>query len=170
MNRRQIVIFGLAALAASPSFASGYEEDIVASLRAQGYQQITVEITFLGRVRITAIKQSNLREIVINPRTGEILRDLWTAPDGRAIASPSEFDNRAAKEDSGKTRDGSDDDGSDHGPEGDGSRDGGSGNSGSGNSGSGNNGSGNSGSGDSSEDSKDESRDNSGHGSGDGRD
>lgn len=88
MNRRQVVIFGLAAAAASPCFASDFQDEIVASLRAQGYGQITVEVTLLGRVKITAVKQSNQREIVINPRTGEILRDLWLMADGSVATNP----------------------------------------------------------------------------------
>lgn len=125
INRRHIVISGLAAAVAGPSFASGYQDKIVAALRAQGYEQITIETTLLGRVRITAMRQSNLREIVINPRTGEILRDLWLTPDGRVVASAPEFDDLDLKDqdDDGADTSGSDDDGSD---------DGGSGNSGSG--------------------------------------
>lgn len=122
MNRRQVVIFGLAAAVAGPCFASDFEGEIVASLRAQGYGQITVEVTLLGRVKITAIKQFNHREIVINPRTGEILRDLWLMADGSVATNPpvlSDLD----QNDKGKG--GSSDDGSDDEP-----RSGGSGNSG----------------------------------------
>lgn len=117
MNRRQVVIFGLAAALSGPAFASGFEDDIVAALRAQGYDQITVEVTFLGRVRITAMRQSNMREIVINPRTGEILRDLWLTPDGRVAKNGSEFDDLDQdddrSDDSGSGNDGSDDGDSD---------------------------------------------------------
>lgn len=131
MNRRQVVIFGLAAALSGPAFASGFEDDIVAALRAQGYDQITVEVTFLGRVRITAMRQSNMREIVINPRTGEILRDLWLTPDGRVAKNGSEFDDLDQDDDrsdkGGSGNDSADDDGSDD----DDSDSSGSGNSGS---------------------------------------
>ncbi len=92
MNRRHLLVFGLAAVVAGPCFASGFQDEIVATLRAQGYDQITVEVTLLGRVKITAFKMSNQREIVINPRTGEILRDLWLTADGRVASSPPVFE------------------------------------------------------------------------------
>lgn len=117
MNRRQVVIFGLATALAGPAFASDFQDEIVASLRAQGYAQITVEVTLLGRVKITAMKQSNLREIVINPRTGEILRDLWLAADGSIARNPPVFEDLDTQEnnksDAGDegSRDGSADDG-----------------------------------------------------------
>lgn len=128
MNRRQVVIFGLAAAVAGPSFASDFRDEIVASLRAQGYDQITVEVTFLGRVRITAVKQSNLREIVINPRTGEILRDLWLTADGRVAVNEPVFDD-LDRTNSGRGNDDSDpqdSDGSDSNGSGDDSSDSGS--------------------------------------------
>lgn len=114
INRRQIVIFSVAAAVAGPSFASGYQDEIVASLRAQGYEQITIETTLLGRVRITAMRQSNLREIVFNPRTGEILRDLWLTPDGQVAVSEPKFDDLdlKVKDDDGADSSGSDDKGS----------------------------------------------------------
>lgn len=139
INRRQVVIFGLAAAVAGPSFASGYQDEIVAALRAQGYQQITIETTFLGRVRITALRQSNLREIVINPRTGEILRDLWLTPDGRLAVSDPDFDDLDLKDrdddrsdNSGSDDNRADNNGSDARGSVDGRSDGGSDNSGSG--------------------------------------
>ena len=44
-------------------------------LEAQGYEIVEVERTWLGRVRVEAIRGRQERELVINPRTGEILRD-----------------------------------------------------------------------------------------------
>lgn len=113
MNRRQVVIFGLAAAVASPCFASDFQDEIVASLRAQGYGQITVEVTLLGRVKITAVKLSNQREIVINPRTGEILRDLWLMADGSVATNPpvlSDLDQNDKADDRADDEDESEDD------------------------------------------------------------
>lgn len=51
-------------------------QDIVtASLMAQGYEVQLVHWTLLGRIRIVAVNATIRREIVINPNTGEILRD-----------------------------------------------------------------------------------------------
>ena len=81
MDRRYFVISLLAigmnasaALAQTPSVS----DQIVRQLRAQGYSQITVNRTLLGRTRFVAIGGDQRREIIINPRTGEILRDFWT--------------------------------------------------------------------------------------------
>ena len=43
----------------------------------QGYSDITTSQTWLGRTRIIAIGEDSRREIIVNPRTGEILRDFW---------------------------------------------------------------------------------------------
>jgi uncharacterized membrane protein YgcG len=143
MNRRQVVIFGLAAALAGPVMASGFQDEIVASLRAQGYDQITVEVTLLGRVKITAIKQNYLREIVVNPRTGEILRDLWLTADGSIAMNAPIFEQleRNDKGDSGSDKDGSGDDRPDDNGVSGGDSSGGSGSGGGGSSGGGSGGS-----------------------------
>lgn len=40
--------------------------------------------TLLGRTRFVATSDQYRREIILNPRTGEILRDLWLLLDGEA--------------------------------------------------------------------------------------
>lgn len=62
-------------LGAAPAFAQSFEEALVAQLREQGYASIVVSRTWLGRLRIDATMGEARREIVINPSTGEILRD-----------------------------------------------------------------------------------------------
>ncbi len=71
-----LTVAALTALTLGPAFAQSYELDITAQLRAQGYQNITLSHTWLGRTRIVALLGSDLREIVLDPNTGEILRDL----------------------------------------------------------------------------------------------
>lgn len=44
--------------------------------------QISVSSTLLGRARIVATSQDGYREIIVNPRTGEILRDVWLSLEG----------------------------------------------------------------------------------------
>ena len=73
---------------AGPGQAATFAEDVIAQLTRQGFAAITSESTWLGRVRITAERNGGTREIVLNPRTGEILRDIWTPADGSAGQVP----------------------------------------------------------------------------------
>lgn len=57
-------------------------DQVTEQLASQGYSEITVSKTWLGRVRIEASGGTASREIIINPRTGEILRDYWEDEDG----------------------------------------------------------------------------------------
>lgn len=89
MNRRQVVK-GLTATAAllltgSAAFAASFADDVVSQLAAQGFYNITVETTWLGRVRIVADRGDGKREIILNPRTGEILRDSWQSAGGGSV-------------------------------------------------------------------------------------
>jgi hypothetical protein len=72
----------MGAISASMAVAASYQEAVIAQLRAQGYKKIVVETTLLGRVKISAAFKGGRREIILNPRTGEVLRDLWISPDG----------------------------------------------------------------------------------------
>lgn len=78
MKRRDI-LFGIAGtvLFGGAAFAQSFSDSIVSQLRQRGFQSISVERTMLGRTRIVAIGNGGRREIILNPRTGEILRDLW---------------------------------------------------------------------------------------------
>ncbi len=78
LNRRQFTV-GLATLPAlaGPAFAQDFAADLQASLEQDGFRIESVGRTLLGRVRILAQNASGEREIILNPRTGEILRDLW---------------------------------------------------------------------------------------------
>lgn len=73
----------LAMAPAGPALAQqGQPDDIgsllVRQLQDQGYSGIKVGHTLLGRLRIVAQLDGMQREIVINPYTGEILRDYLT--------------------------------------------------------------------------------------------
>ena len=56
-------------------FARSVEDQLLATLRAQGYMIVEQGYTFLGRLRVVAENGEIRREIVVNPGTGEILRD-----------------------------------------------------------------------------------------------
>jgi hypothetical protein len=79
MFRRTIaLVFLFLAAAVGPLAAQGVrQEQIVDQLRDQGYHQIRISQTFLGRTRIVAISGEYRREIVFNPATGVIMRDYW---------------------------------------------------------------------------------------------
>jgi hypothetical protein len=83
MKRRKFLAGLLCGLiAATPAAAQDYVEDIVSQLREQGFSDIQQESTLLGRVRIMASSGDGQREIILNPNTGEILRDLWIPVEG----------------------------------------------------------------------------------------
>ncbi len=48
---------------------------VLGALRDGGYHEIWFERTLLNRVRIVATRNGEHREIVVDPRTGELLRD-----------------------------------------------------------------------------------------------
>jgi len=73
---KRIIVCGFVLLGASAVAAETVTESIVQQLSNQGYAQITISRTLLGRSRIVAVSPTKNREIVVNPRTGEILRDL----------------------------------------------------------------------------------------------
>lgn len=58
-----------------PALAESVAETVKRQLREQGYQRIETSYTWLGRLRVNAVQGDMRREIVINPNTGEILRD-----------------------------------------------------------------------------------------------
>ena len=70
-----------AALVASPVNASEYADRIILWLEEQGFTHFEVERTWLGRIKIEAYANGIEREIILNARTGEILRDYWEIED-----------------------------------------------------------------------------------------
>lgn len=73
---------------ATAGFATPGQDIVTASLQAQGFEVTLVHWTLLGRIRIIAVSADIRREIVINPNTGEILRDYSQ----RIAALPSQPD------------------------------------------------------------------------------
>lgn len=65
--------------AASAALAETPQDRLLAALVAEGYTIEQTERTWLGRLRIIAIKGDLRREVVINPGTGEVLRDIASA-------------------------------------------------------------------------------------------
>jgi hypothetical protein len=119
MKRRHFLFLAASGLASPVAARSAsYADDVVAQLTRQGFAVLTTESTWLGRVRITAQRNGGLREIVLNPRTGEILRDIWTPAGGGKGQGPIVDDVRGSGSNSGSGSDGGsggDDGGDDHG-------------------------------------------------------
>jgi len=76
-------------------FASHAAADVtsawVAQLQLDGYEDISVSRTWLGRTRIEAERSEIYREIILNPSTGEVLRDYSRHEDGSFLL-PLGFD------------------------------------------------------------------------------
>lgn len=132
--------FGLAIagmLLATAAHAQDFAATIVSELRAQGFREIETEQTWLGRTKIVASGTDGKREIVVNPNTGEILRDLWlmrNGSDGSGLVSSD------GGSDDDRNDDNDDDSGDDNGGSSSGSSGGSGGGSGGGDSGGGNGG------------------------------
>ncbi|MCC5974613.1 MAG: hypothetical protein JJT81_11230 [Rubellimicrobium sp.] len=66
----------LAAFLALPAAAEPWEDRVADALVQLGYEVTMIHRTLLGRVRIVAVNDTARREIVINPHSGEVLRDF----------------------------------------------------------------------------------------------
>ncbi len=77
MNMTRILAVLLLLLIAPPAVAdaASVRDFYVRELREDGYSEIKVTKTWLGRMRFVAEKPGSLREIVVNPGTGVVLRD-----------------------------------------------------------------------------------------------
>jgi hypothetical protein len=118
MNRRAFACFCLALAMALPASGQtpGLADRLVRDLVRLGFETITVERTLLGRTRITAAGGEGRREIIFNPVTGEIMRDLFV-PSGRdgekggQLTGDDDDDDDNDDDDDGDDADGDDSDG-----------------------------------------------------------
>ncbi len=66
--------------------AASLDEQVAEQLRIYGYTDVEISHTLLGRLRVVGHDGDREREIIVNPRTGEILRDYTSGgssgPDG----------------------------------------------------------------------------------------
>ncbi|MFN3280518.1 MAG: hypothetical protein ACK40I_02450 [Tabrizicola sp.] len=109
--RRRAFLAGIAAGVAlgAPASAEDVTASIVRQLRRLGFRSIVQERTLLGRIRIVASRRDGVREIIVNPKTGEILRDLWT-PKDKSKGSITIIDDRDDGGSGGRGGRGDDDD------------------------------------------------------------
>lgn len=108
MNRRMLAFTLIAALCALTMQAAAQTtaDQLIRRLRAEGFDEIEMSRTLLGRVRITAEGPPGEREIILNPASGTILRDYYDRDDD---ADRAKDDGRPDDRDRGKDR-GKDDD------------------------------------------------------------
>ena len=122
---------------AAPVMAATAADQIVTQLRDQGFTQIEVEKTWLGRTRIVAERKDASREIILNPGTGEIFRDLGLPKGGNGspkvkIGRDDDNDGSGSGESGGDSGEDDDDDDEDEDDDSDNSGSGSGDNSGSG--------------------------------------
>lgn len=153
-----------AGLAFADEASDQIASSLLAQLRAQGFSSFAVETTWLGRLRVVASRGDGQREIVANPRTGEILRDVWTDTRGEAKTAILDRvgEDKGEEEDRDQEQDRDEEEDRDEGKGGSGSGGDDDSSSGSGSSGSGSSGSGSSESGGSDDDRDDDRDDDSG--------
>ena len=96
---------------------------LISELQTSGYSNISERRTWLGRLRIRAERGEYIREIIINPRTGEILRDYhFELEDGLFGFEREENESQSGgegEEDDDDDEDDGDDDDSEEGGSGD---------------------------------------------------
>jgi hypothetical protein len=86
-DMKQTILAALCAVVlGQPVLAQSIDERIAASLQAEGYQIVTMNRTWLGRIYVIAETETLRREMVFNPATGEILRD-YAVTKGPATAT-----------------------------------------------------------------------------------
>ena len=82
---RRLSLALVLALSATAAVADGLEDSVLAQLRQQGFVEFQVSHTLLGRLHIIALGPEYRREIVINPHSGEVLRDYLTTLTGGPV-------------------------------------------------------------------------------------
>ncbi len=99
-----------------PAFARDFASEVEARLATEGYEIESVARTLLGRVRILARSTDGEREIILNPRTGEILRDVWLSRGNSGQSTLLDDDGNSGKGggDEDKDEDKDEDDGEDN--------------------------------------------------------
>lgn len=102
---RAACLAGAFVLAAFPALAMTGVESLAQQLSEQGFTEVRMSKTFLGRVRIRAKGPGIEREIIYNPVTGEILRDFWStnSSSGEGLTLLNPFDSSNSGSGSGSS-------------------------------------------------------------------
>lgn len=111
MKRLVLVLVLFASVAPFDAKANDAVRDrIVGELQQDGYSEIRVYRTFLGRLRFVAQNGKAKREIVVNPATGVILRDYLSVPSTAAGSSSGAGSNSGSGNSDSAAEDDDDDD------------------------------------------------------------
>ena len=87
MNRRFFLTVAVSVFAGvAPVWAGSFQDKYVDQLKKQGFVDLQISRTWLGRTRITASSKTHQRELIFNGRSGEILRDYLEEKSGGARA------------------------------------------------------------------------------------
>ncbi|MCU4654839.1 PepSY domain-containing protein [Roseibacterium sp. SDUM158016] len=111
-RRKFLLTAGAAVLAATPAFAQDDRatRSVIRQLEAQGFTIVSARRTLLGRVRVIARRGDLMREIVLDPRNGSILRDYSEDSSGDPSIGPSPGDDDDGDDDDDDSDDDDDDD------------------------------------------------------------
>ncbi|MBF9033888.1 hypothetical protein HKCCE2091_06520 [Rhodobacterales bacterium HKCCE2091] len=82
-----LVLAALATAGAAAAQTADPVDRVLSDIAGDGYEVRLVERTWLGRVRILAGRAHSLREVVVDPRNGEILRDMTQVSGAEAPVS-----------------------------------------------------------------------------------
>ena len=114
MLKRLLIIVALCVASPALADADRLRDVVVRELRDDGYTEIRISRTWLGRMRFVANRPGARREIVVNPNTGAILRDyvrFWGDDDDESsIGSGSGSGPGGGQEDDDDDDDDEDDD------------------------------------------------------------
>jgi hypothetical protein len=88
MYRALVLCLLFAMFLAGASGAQETVDQVTRRLEQQGFTVVAVERTLLGRVMIRAENERETREVVIDPATGEILRDYTEEKGGSSALEP----------------------------------------------------------------------------------
>ena len=111
MHRRRFLLAAtVCALLPMRAALADYVDDVVTLLESQGFTNIEVTRTLLGRTRILARNATGTRELVLNARTGEVLRDVWMNASGQQLPGLANVAGSDDEDDDHGGRDDDDDD------------------------------------------------------------
>ncbi|GFE63098.1 PepSY domain-containing protein [Litoreibacter roseus] len=89
MNRRAFLIGLTCVITPTVGSSQSVERSVRHQLQRQGYRNIEVSRTLLGRLKFSATRGQFRREIVLSPSTGVILRDFSARIGSNGVASPN---------------------------------------------------------------------------------
>jgi uncharacterized membrane protein YgcG len=79
----------------------GQQPSVAAQLAEQGYEVVETGRTLLGRVRIVAERDGQIREVVVSRSTGEVMRDAMLGEASEASGETTRFGITSGEGDSG---------------------------------------------------------------------